>query len=96
MTLPAALFLLAKRGWKGALAEAAARPLIFNVADGHPISQRACYEWLAGRLQRPVPPMSIAATRRRRGNSNKRVSSARLQALGWSPRYPTFETRDGE
>jgi hypothetical protein len=29
---------------------------------------------------------------RKRGNSNKRVSSAKLQALGWTPRYPDFAT----
>ena len=41
-------------------------------------------------LGRPLPPERAQAEKRRRGNSNKRVSSARLQALGWKPRYPTF------
>lgn len=66
-------------------------PRIFNVSDNHPVTQRACYEWLAHRLDRAVPPVGSALTSRRRGQSNKRVSSAKLQALGWSPRYPTFE-----
>ncbi len=66
-------------------------PRIYNVADNHPISLRQCYEWLAQRLERPVPPVQPTVEKRRRGNSNKRVSSARLLALGWKPRYPTFE-----
>ena len=55
------------------------------------ISLRECYEWLAGRLARPLPPVTNEPSLRRRGQSNKRVSSAKLQALGWSPRYPTFQ-----
>ncbi len=82
--IAAALFLLASQ-------RPAAEPRIFNVADNHPIAQRECYEWLAAHLQRPRPPLSAEAPTRRRGNSNKRVSSAKLQALGWSPRYPTFQ-----
>ncbi len=31
---------------------------IFNVVDDQPITERACYEWLAARLGRPVPPIS--------------------------------------
>lgn len=65
---------------------------IFNVADGSPLSARACYEWLASRLDRPLPPTSDAVLPRKRGNSNKRVSSAKLQALGWTPHYPDFAT----
>jgi nucleoside-diphosphate-sugar epimerase len=65
---------------------------IFNVADGTPLSIRECYEWLARHLDRPLPPPSAVALPRKRGNSNKRVSSAKLQALGWSPRYPDFPT----
>ena len=63
---------------------------IFNVADGNPLSIRECYEWLARRLDRPLPPVSSSDRPRKRGNSNKRVSSAKLQALGWTPRYPDF------
>ena len=69
---------------------------IFNVADGNPRSIRECYEWLARRLDRPAPPTTPVAVARKRGNSNKRVSSAKLQALGWTPRYPDFATAMGE
>jgi len=63
---------------------------IFNVADGNPWTVRECHEWLARHLERPLPPTSDVALPRKRGNSNKRVSSAKLQALGWTPRYPDF------
>lgn len=65
-------------------------PPIFNVVDDQPITQRACYEWLAARLGRPTPPTITAAEARKRGLSNKRVRNARLRALGWAPQFPTF------
>ena len=89
--IAAALFLLAQRGLEGGAIWEAGERRIFNLADNHPISQRECYEWLADRLGRPLPPVSLAAAKRRRGNSNKRVSSAKLHALDWLPRYPTFQ-----
>lgn len=65
---------------------------IFNVADGNPLSARDCYQWLASQLNRALPPTTDTVLPRKRGNSNKRVSSAKLQALGWTPRYPDFAT----
>ena len=65
---------------------------IFNVADGNPLSVIDCYEWLARQLDRPLPPATLDALPRKRGNSNKRVNSAKLQALGWTPRYADFAT----
>ncbi|MEP6955677.1 MAG: hypothetical protein ABI883_02540, partial [Chthoniobacterales bacterium] len=65
-------------------------PRIFNVSDNHPLSQRACYEWLATELHRPLPPSSDVPAPRKRGASNKRIRSEKLLALGWAPRYPTF------
>ncbi len=76
----AALFLLINQHASG----------IYNVSDHNPLSQRAAYAWLAQHLQRPSPPASNTPSRRKRGDSNKRVSSAKLQALGWRPRYPDF------
>ena len=86
--IAAALFLLVQQAVAGA-ADSAER-LVYNVADGQPITDRECYEWLAERLNRPVPPTTDSPGPRKRGNSSKRVSSARLQACGWTPRYPTF------
>lgn len=89
--IASALFLLSQRALAGSLRCEPTDRGIFNVSDNHPISQRECYEWLASQLQRPIPPAAPAPVERRRGNSNKRVSSAKLHGLGWSPRYPTFQ-----
>jgi nucleoside-diphosphate-sugar epimerase len=63
---------------------------VFNAVDDQPILQSDCYRWLAQRLNRPLPPMAKSTTQRRRGDSNKRVSNAKLRHLDWVPRYPTF------
>jgi nucleoside-diphosphate-sugar epimerase len=82
-----ALFLLVRQR----IEQQTARGEIYNVSDHHPLSQRECYEWLAAHLGRPIPPNVDVVGDRKRGNTNKRVSSAKLRALDWSPRYPTFE-----
>jgi nucleoside-diphosphate-sugar epimerase len=63
---------------------------IYNVVDDQPILQSECYRWLAQRLNRPLPPIGKSREQRKRGDSNKRVSNAKLRRLGWTPRYPTF------
>jgi nucleoside-diphosphate-sugar epimerase len=63
---------------------------IVNVCDAEPITQRAAYEWLARKLDRPLPATTAEAGPRKRGASNKRVSNRKLRALGWVPRFPTF------
>ena len=68
----------------------AERAEIYNVVDDQPILQSECYRWLAQRLNRPAPPSGKAKELRKRGDSNKRVSNAKLRGLGWTPRYPTF------
>ncbi len=68
----------------------AERAEIYNVVDDQPILQSECYRWLAQRLNRPAPPSGKAKDLRKRGDSNKRVSNAKLRGLGWTPRYPTF------
>ncbi len=80
--IAAALFLLLSRE-----AEAAQ---IYNVVDDQPILQSECYRWLAQRLNRPPPPIGRSKQQRKRGDSNKRVSNAKLRRLGWTPQYPTF------
>jgi nucleoside-diphosphate-sugar epimerase len=69
---------------------------IYNVVDDQPILQSECYHWLAERLNRPVPPLGRSTSKRKRGESNKRVSNAKLRALGWVPRYSTFEEAMGK
>ncbi len=63
---------------------------IYNVVDDQPILQSECYRWLAKRLRRPLPRIEESTQTRKRGDSNKRVSNAKLRGLGWEPRYPTF------
>ena len=65
---------------------------IFNVVDDQAILQSDCYRWLAAKLTRPIPPIGRSTSEQKRGRSNKRVSNAKLQAAGWSPRYPNFAT----
>jgi len=78
----AALFLLLERPL--------VRPEIYNVVDDEPILQSECYRWLAKKLNRPLPRLGESTLKPKRGESNKRVSNAKLRGLGWSLRYPTF------
>jgi nucleoside-diphosphate-sugar epimerase len=84
----AALFLLVGRQSPGGG--------IYNVVDDEPILQNECYRWLAERLNRPAPQFGRSASKRKRGESNKRVSNAKLRALGWVPRYSTFAKAMGK
>ena len=63
---------------------------IFNVCDSEPMTQRSVYEWLAGRFEKPLPPSGPIDPNRKRGWTSKRVSNAKLRALGWAPRFPSF------
>ena len=69
---------------------------IFNVVDDQPILQSECCRWLAQRLNRPLPPIGASEQQRKRGDSNKRVSNAKLRRLGWTPRYRTFADAMGK
>jgi nucleoside-diphosphate-sugar epimerase len=80
--IAAALFLLLDRQLQ--------QNQIYNVVDDQPIRQSECYRWLAERLSRPPPPVGKSTSERKRGDSNKRVSNAKLRRHGWVPRYPTF------
>jgi nucleoside-diphosphate-sugar epimerase len=63
---------------------------IYNVVDDQPILQSECYRWLAAKLDRPLPPVGRSTSKRKRGDSHKRVSNAKLRAIGWTTRYPNF------
>lgn len=63
---------------------------IFNVSDSQPLSQRTTYEGLAQGLNRPLPPSGPRDENRKRGWTHKQVSNAKLQSVGWTPRYPCF------
>ena len=81
--IASALFLLLNR-------EAQESAQIYNVVDDEPILQSDCYGWLAQRLNRSLPPIRKSEQPRKRGDTNKRVSNAKLHQLGWTPDYPTF------
>jgi nucleoside-diphosphate-sugar epimerase len=66
---------------------------IYNVADDEPVSQLAFFHWLSEQLRKPLPPYAgpDELEKRKRGETNKRVSNRRLrEELGWVPRYPSF------
>jgi nucleoside-diphosphate-sugar epimerase len=81
--IASALFLLLNR-------EAQESAQIYNVVDDQPLLQSECYGWLSQRLNRPLPPTRKSEQRRKRGDTNKRVSNSKLHQLGWTPDYPTF------
>ena len=65
-------------------------PGLVNVTDDEPLTQRECYEWLAAKLHRPLPPETRQTRARKRGSSNKRISNQKMRALGWAPQFPSF------
>ena len=63
---------------------------IYNVADDTPATQRMIYNWIAEYFARPLPPEGPADLDRKRGWTSKRVNNARLRALGWAPKFPSY------
>ncbi len=72
------------------LATSATRGEIFNLSDSTPLSQLDCYTRLAEQFARPLPPSGPRDLDRKRGWTHKQVSSAKLQATGWLPEFPSF------
>jgi nucleoside-diphosphate-sugar epimerase len=64
-------------------------PRIFNVVDDTPAPRAEILAWLSERLNLPLPT-SVVMAEQRQGHSNKRVSNAKLRALGWTPAYPNY------
>ena len=63
-------------------------PGIYNVSDDEPLTQRAFFEWLAKELDKTVPPEG-EVQKRKRAETNKRVSNAKL-TTDWQLKYPNF------
>src|ERR1700724_2893332 len=63
---------------------------IYNAVDDQPILQSECYRWLATKLNRSLTSSKGSTSSGKRGQSNKRVSNARLRSTGWVPLYRTF------
>src|SRR5213075_1969783 len=64
-------------------------PRIFNVVDDTPAPRAEILDWLSERLGIPLSN-SAPSPESKRGHSNKRVSNAKLRALGWVPAYPSY------
>ena len=69
-------------------------PGIYNAADDEPVTQLAFFEWLAGQLDKPLPPAG-EATARKRTPTNKRVRNTKLKAAGWQLKFPDFRAGYG-
>jgi nucleoside-diphosphate-sugar epimerase len=69
---------------------------IFNVVGDEPIKAGDAYAWLGSRLKKSLPTTTGAERPSKRGQSNKHVNNRKLRALGWTPRYPTFEVAMNE
>jgi len=76
-----AIFFLAKH-------EAILAPRIFNVVDDLPVLRSEIMTWLSAELR--IPLSSSEGIEEKRTGSNKRVSNAKLRALGWAPIYPNY------
>ncbi len=66
---------------------------IYNAADDAPVSQHEFYGWLAGQLKHPLPASvpADAASWRKRGVTNKRVSNAKLRTqLKYEFQFPDY------
>lgn len=79
-----ALLLLAERRTE-------CRGQIFNVVGDQPIKASEAHAWLNSQVKATTRPETADAGRLKRGETNKQVSNRKLRALGWVPRYPTFE-----
>ncbi|SPE51070.1 NAD-dependent epimerase/dehydratase [Verrucomicrobia bacterium] len=66
---------------------------IYNAVDDEPVRQRDLFQWLAGRLRRPLPvssPVEENASSKR-GLTSKRVSNDKIKVeLGHRFKHPTF------
>jgi len=64
-------------------------PRIFNVVDDTPAPRTEILNWLSAGLGLPLSNSALSPESRR-GHSSKRVSNAKLRALGWVPLYPSY------
>jgi nucleoside-diphosphate-sugar epimerase len=61
---------------------------IYLGVDDHPSTQREFYEWIYEKTGWPRPIVNGASPAVH--GSNKRCTNAKLKALGWAPKYPSF------
>ena len=66
---------------------------VYNVSDDEPVTLRIFFEWLAGQLRLPLPPIGGATEEgsRKRTVTNKRISNDKLRLeLQCELKYPSF------
>jgi nucleoside-diphosphate-sugar epimerase len=63
---------------------------VFNVTDSASMTQLEVYQGLAEIFHKDLPPSGPRDLNRKRGWTNKNVSSEKLQKTGWTPRFPSF------
>ena len=64
-------------------------PRVFNVVDDAPAPRAEILDWISARVGLPLSSSPATGTPKR-GRSNKRVSNAKLRALGWVPAYTSY------
>ncbi|MEY2502039.1 MAG: hypothetical protein QOI07_2373 [Verrucomicrobiota bacterium] len=69
---------------------------VFNVVGDEPITAAEAVTWLSARVGKGRSATGGTVRPSKRGRTNKRVSNGKLRALGWAPRYPTFEAAMSE
>jgi nucleoside-diphosphate-sugar epimerase len=62
---------------------------IYNVTDDTPARQREVYGWMADFFGKPLP-LAGTGLAIRRGVTSKRISNAKMRALGWAPGHPSY------
>ena len=63
---------------------------IFNVTDSVTLSQLEVYQGLAKIFGQDLPRSGPRDLNRKRGWTHKKVSSEKLQKIGWTPKFPSF------
>ncbi|WP_223645181.1 NAD-dependent epimerase/dehydratase family protein [Corallococcus sp. EGB] len=65
---------------------------VYCVADRRPATQEETASWLCERLGLPMPPRVPFASLHESLRGDRAIRAAKLEALGWTPRYPDFTT----
>ncbi|NRD56371.1 SDR family oxidoreductase [Corallococcus exiguus] len=65
---------------------------VYCVADRRPATQEETASWLCQQLGLPMPPRVPFASLHESLRGDRAISAAKLEALGWTPRYPDFTT----
>ncbi|RKH41139.1 NAD-dependent epimerase/dehydratase family protein [Corallococcus sicarius] len=65
---------------------------VYCAADRRPATQEETAAWLSQHLGLPMPPRVPLASLHESLRGDRAILAAKLEALGWTPRYPDFTT----